>query len=370
MIRVLVVEDSPTARELLLAILGEDPEISVVGVARDGLEALEMVEKTRPDVITMDIHMPNMDGFQASRRIMETRPTPIVIVSGSTTTDEVTKALRALEAGALTVLQRPPGPFDPRWEELVREIVQTVKWMAGVKVVRRWSRPPQPVAPIPPVVTLRPAGGVELVVIGASTGGPPVLKTILSALPPSFPFRVMVVQHLAEGFIGGFVKWLAAECAAPVQLAQDGEPVLPGHVYVAPDGRHMRYNRNGTVSLTDDPPENGLRPSVAHLFRSAREALGSRVVGILLTGMGSDGAQELKLLRNAGAITIAQDAASSAVHGMPGKAIELGGAQYVWPPEKIAEALKALAQSPQGQAGSLRGRGDRGKMGRSEEKLP
>jgi two-component system chemotaxis response regulator CheB len=347
MIRVLVVEDSPTVREFLLHILSSDPAIQVVATAETGEDALTAVERTKPDVITMDVHMPKMNGFDATRRIMETRPTPIVIVSGTTDFTDTGKAFRAMESGAIAVLQRPLGPGHPEHQKSASELVRTVKLMSEVKVIRRWPRDrhtenysetPSRAEARFQAHRIRP----RLVAIGASTGGPPVLQTILSALPKQFSVPVLIVQHIAAGFTQGFVEWLAQTSNLPVQVPAIGDHVLPGCVYVAPDGLHMAVGSDGRVQLSKGEPENGLRPSVSYLFRSVAKAYGRDAIGVLLTGMGKDGAWELKLMREKGAVTIAQDEETSVVHGMPGEAIRLGGATYVMPPEKIPLVLTSL----------------------------
>ena len=296
MIKVLVVEDSPVVREFLVHILGADPGIRVVGTAHDGEDALEAVRRWRPDVITMDIHMPRLDGVEATRRIMETEPTPIVIVSGSTDPKEVATTFDAMDAGALAVLRRPAGIGHPEHEATAGELVQTVKLMSEVKVVRRWPRArragPAP-RPAETAIAREPAKA-RIVALGASTGGPPVLRTILAALPKDFPAPVVIVQHMAAGFVRGFVEWLAQSSALPVHLATHGELILPGHVYIAPDECHMKLERGGRIALTKDEPENGLRPSVSHLFRSISEIYGRGAVAGLLTGMGRDGAEGLR----------------------------------------------------------------------------
>ncbi len=348
MIRVLVAEDSAVLREFLVHILSSDPAIRVIGTARDGAEALEAVQREKPDVITMDINMPRMDGFEATRRIMETQPTPIVIVSGSWDTREVATTFRAVEAGALAVLPRPPGFGHPDHEAMAQELIQTVKLMSEVKVVRRWARPRREGtaalrAPATAEVERRPkAAEIKLVAIGASTGGPIVLQTILAALPKDFRVPVVIVQHMAAGFMAGFVEWLAQTSGQPVHIATHGESLLPGHVYAAPDGFQMKVEPGAKVSLTHDEPENGLLPSVSYLFRSVAGTYGPNAIGVLLTGMGKDGAEELKLMKQRGAVTLAQDKDSSVVHGMPGEAIRLEAATYVFPPEKIAAALVSL----------------------------
>lgn len=343
MIKVLVVEDSPVVQEFLVHILSEDPDIRVVGTAGNGESAIEAARRLQPDIITMDIHMPKMNGLEATRRIMEVHPVPIVIVSGSTDPHDVAMTFRATEAGAVAVLRRPAGIGHPEYETTARELVQTVKLMAEVKVVRRWPRSETAAARPPEILPIRKPAKVGVVALGASTGGPPVLQTILSGLPRDYPAPVLIVQHMASGFVQGFAEWLAQSSALPVQLAGQGETILPGHVYVAPDEFQMKVERGGRIALSKDAPEGGLRPSVSYLFRSLAEVYGSEAVVVLLTGMGRDGAKEMKLLRDVGAITIAQDRESCVVNGMPGEAIKLDAAQLILPPEKIAPLLSSLA---------------------------
>jgi two-component system chemotaxis response regulator CheB len=351
MVKVLVVEDSAVVREFLVYLLGTDPAIQVVGTANDGEAALAAVARHRPDVITMDIHMPKMDGLEATRRIMETQPTPIVIVSGSTDPHENTTTFRAMEAGALAVLGRPTGIGHPEHEAGARELLLTVKLMAEVKVVRRWPQARRVSLPLPPLET-KTAGAkrakAKVIAIGASTGGPPVLQTILAMLPKDLPLPVLIVQHMTAGFIASFVEWLAQSSGLPVQLAQHGACLVPGQVYVAPDAFQMKVAYGGSIVLTKDEPEGGLRPSVGYLFRSLAAVYGGDVIAGLLTGMGRDGAQELRLLKDKGATTFAQDQESSVVHGMPGEAIRLDAATFVLAPEKIAAVLANLAKTPEG----------------------
>jgi len=342
LIKVLVVEDSAVVREFLVHILGADPDLQVIGTACDGESAIEAVQRLQPDVITMDIHMPKMDGLQATRRIMEVHPVPIVIVSGSSDPHDVAMTFRATEAGAVAALRRPSGIGHPQYEATAKELVQTVKLMSEVKVVRRWQRRETAVAqPLETLSKLKSAK-VGVVALGASNGGPPALQTILAGLPGDFPAPVLIVQHMASGFVHGFAEWLGQSSALPVQLASHGETILPGRVYVAPDEFQMKIERGGIIALSKDAPESGLRPSVSYLFRSLVDAYGGEAVAVLLTGMGRDGAEELKALRERGAVTIAQDKDSSVVHGMPGEAIKLDAAQLILPPEKIAPLLVGL----------------------------
>jgi len=344
MIKVLIVEDSRVAQEFLVHIFTSDPAIQVVGIVNDGAEALEAVKEKRPDVITMDIHMRKMNGYEATRAIMESAPTPIVIVSASTSAKDVASTFRALEVGALAVVLRPPGMVHPEHAAAVRELIQTVKLMSEIKVVRRIPRPAKTGTPAPPPLmrAAMVAAEIQVVAIGASTGGPPVLQKILAGVPRDLAMPVLIVQHNTAGFVVGFVEWLGGASGFPVHVAAHGNQPLPGHAYVAPDGFHMGVESGLRILLSNHVPENGLRPSVAYLFRTVARVLGPRAVGVLLTGMGKDGAEELKMMKDRGALTIAQDEASSVVHGMPGEAIKLDAATYVLPPEGIAAMLASL----------------------------
>lgn len=344
MIKVLIVEDSPTARELLEGILGSDPDIRIVGVARDGEEAVRAVETQRPDLITMDINMPGINGFETTRKIMETRPTPIVLVTASWDPRDVAISFRALEAGALTILPRPRGPGHANHEDEAKDLIQTVKLMADVKVVRRWPRSgrtpkSRPDVPLKPVAS---GDGVKVTAIGASTGGPMALSIILSGLPADFPAPVVVVQHIASGFLPGLIGWLSTLSPLSIEIGREGEGLKAGHVYIAPDGMHMTISRDHRIVLKEDPPENFLRPSISWLFRSIAEGYGSNGVGILLTGMGRDGADGLKRMYDAGATTIAQDEQSSIIYGMAAEAVRMDAVTRILPLDDIAPFLIRL----------------------------
>ncbi len=339
-VRVLVVEDSAVVREQLVHIISGDPRLEVVGTAGDGLEAIEQARLLAPDVITMDIHMPYMDGLEATRLIMERTPTPIVVVSSSSARSEVAATFRIVEAGALAIVAKPWGVVG----EDVRKLLDTIRLMAAVKVVRRWPR--GPAARAPADTNPRPRVPVRLVAIGASTGGPLVLKTILSGLGQHFPVPVAITQHISPGFTDGFVSWLAQASGFPVLLPGEGDTLVHGCAYVAPDGAHLAAEPDGLggvrARLDGGPPENGHRPAVSRLFRSVANSFGPAAVGVLLSGMGRDGAAELKLLRDRGAVTIAQSLESAVVPGMPGVALELGAAAHVLAPAAIAPALRRV----------------------------
>jgi two-component system chemotaxis response regulator CheB len=341
MIRVMVVEDSPVVRDLLVYILQADEDIRVVATAADGLEAIEMAEREKPDVITMDVHMPRMDGIHAVRRIMETNPIPTVIISASVDPGEVGDAFRAMEAGAVAVCEKPQGITHPLYQAQARKIVQTVKMVSEIKVVRRWNPLERGAIPRAEVSSAGPVSNarIDMVAVGASTGGPPALRSLLCGLTGSFPAPVLIVQHISPGFLPGLVGWLTSTTGVPVEIARDETATRPGHAYVAPDGMHMEAMRTCRIRLVRGGAVNGMCPSVSVLFRSVAESFDRTAVGILLTGMGRDGATELAMMKDKGALTIAQDKESSVVHGMPGEAIKLGAAQYVLSPDKMAGLL-------------------------------
>lgn len=342
-IKVLIVDDSPSVRLLLKHLLERDSRIEVIGAAEDGLAAVNFLEAgtPRPDVVLMDIHMPKLDGFEATRQIMETNPLPIVICTATADPQELAVAFRSMEAGAVACVEKPVGPGDKEFETRSENLRQTIKLMSEVKVVRRWAKPRQPARPR--IATTMPAETrmtlPRIVGIGASTGGPPVLQTILTALPRDFPAPLVIVQHIARGFLPGMVEWLNQTTGLHIHIAAHGAIPAPGHAYIAPDDFHLGVSSSGRLLLAREPAEGGLRPSVAWLFRSLAREWGSNAIGVLLTGMGRDGATELKEMRDAGCITIAQDRETSVVHGMPGEAILIGAAMHVLPADRIAGAL-------------------------------
>ncbi|OGL61830.1 MAG: chemotaxis response regulator protein-glutamate methylesterase [Candidatus Tectomicrobia bacterium RIFCSPLOWO2_12_FULL_69_37] len=340
MIRVLVAEDSAVTREYLVYLLGRDPGLEVAGAARDGQEALDEAKRLRPDVILMDVHMPRMNGYEATRRIMEEAPVPIVMVSASLSMDETAMTFQALQAGALTVAEKPPGLDHPDHAAVARRLVETVKSMAEVKVVRRWPRRERPALPPRPA---RPSSRkVQLIAIGASTGGPAALSEILRNLPGDLGVPVLVVQHIAAGFVPGLTEWLEKQTPLTVKLAEAEETARPGVVYVAPDGWQMGVTKDFRIRLTKAPSLNGFCPSVDYLFRSVAEFHGHSAIGVLLTGMGRDGAEGLLHLRQAGGVSIVQDEESSVVFGMPGEAVRIGAAEFVLAPEEIAGAIRSI----------------------------
>jgi two-component system chemotaxis response regulator CheB len=342
MLRVLVVEDSPTERELLVEILRADPEIEVVGQAKDGREALQLAIDLRPNLIAMDVHMPRMDGLEATRAIMVEAPTPILLVSSSAVGREVELSFEALQAGALAMIEKPGHPGSPHFERRRSQLLSLAKALSQVRVVRRWAAPGGRVEPPPRFGHHRHAPRVRLVAIAASTGGPAALRELLRALPADLPVPVVVVQHIARGFVGGFVDWLRQQCALRIAVAEDLEPLVPGSVFIAPDDRQLGVAAEGWIRVTHDPPVEGFRPSATHLFGTAAAAYGPGVVAVMLTGMGSDGVDGLRAVKAAGGLVIAQDEATSVVYGMPREASRAGVVDVELPLSEIAAHLTLL----------------------------
>lgn len=345
LVKVLIVDDSPVVQELLSHILNSDPEIKVIGTAGNGEEAVEFLENKRPDVILMDIHMPKMNGYEATRRIMETRPVPTIIVSSSLNPKEIENTFHAIEAGAVAALEKPEGIWSASYKEASKKLTATVKAMSEVKLVRRMpeKKRAEIPEPLPDVERIQRQQEIKVIAIGASTGGPPVLQTIMSMLPGDLPVPVLIVQHIAKGFTQGLVDWLSQTTVLSVKMGRHGEYALPGHAYIAPDSFHMGVDKACRIILSNNDPENGLCPAVSYLFRSVANSFGQRAIGILLTGMGKDGAEELKMMKERGAVTIVQDKESSVVYGMPGEAVNIDAATYVLQPEGIGAMIKSLA---------------------------
>lgn len=354
-IRVLLVDDSPVALTVLRRMLAASPEIEVVGTARHGKEALELIPHLRPAVICTDYHMPVMDGLELTRQVMARFPHPILVISSVVGGEDPEKVFALLEAGAVDVFPKPRG--GPEAEAAAAQLIGKVKLVAGVVVFRRQPKEwPTRLLPVEKAASSGPAVGagsgdldVRIVAIGASTGGPQALQVILPQLPARFPVPVLCVQHISPGFLPGLICWLAAQCRVKIQVARPGEVPLPGRVYFPAEQTHLVVDRQGRLQESREPPVDGHRPSVTVTFRSVAGCYGKAAVAVLLTGMGRDGGEGMLAMARAGGMTIVQDEASCVVFGMPKQAIDLGAARYVLPPAEIALTLiEAVARKSKG----------------------
>lgn len=347
-LRILIVEDSSVVAILLKAIFQQEPDFQVVGHAKDGREGVKMALELKPDVITMDIRMPAMDGFEATRRILADNPVPIIVISASVDNEELRITFRAIEEGALAIVEKPRGVTHPDFELIRRNMVDTVRAMAAVRLFRRKKINVAQLADIPVLEIPQHRGSYELLAIGCSTGGPQVLLNILSKLPKTFPVPIVITQHISKGFVGGLVAWLAGNTELKVKLAEQGESLQAGTIYFAPDDQHLLITRaiSGlAVSLNHDALENSFRPSADAMFRSIARNCQQNAIGLLLSGMGEDGAKGMLALRSAGGHTLAQDEASSVVYGMPGAAIALKAVDQVVDLDKLPGYLIRIAQN-------------------------
>lgn len=329
--RVLIAEDSATIRYHLTMLINATPGIKVIGEAKNGEEAVAMVAELRPDVVSMDINMPLMDGLEATRRIMSGHPTPVVVVSGLVEKD-VELSMMAIEAGALAVVEKPPDRLDPQYEAKQRQLVRTLLAMANVSVVRRalprGEDAPKYIPPVP-IPTTKPSRP-EMIVIGASAGGPSALNQLLGELPADLPVPVVIVQHMPPEFMNGLSRWLGKNSRLRVTVALDNLPLHSGTAYLAPGAAHLSVVRTQSGLVARLQHEQGThrhQPSVDVLFHSVAQVCGARAIGVILTGMGDDGASGLLALHRAGARTFAQDRKSATVFGMPGAALAIGAAE-------------------------------------------
>ncbi len=340
-IRVLIVDDSTLIRSILVDMLESVQGFQVVGEAEDGQQAVELAASLRPDVITMDIRMPRMNGLEATRQIMSVTPTPIVVVASSIYETDMNIAFNAVEMGALTVVEKPKGLDPTEYDNVRDQLVTALRLMSEVQMVTlapvshatpSFLQPGQEAAP-------RPAARVELIAMAASTGGPGTLRQILGGLPGDMNIPIVIVQHITPGFSQGFARWLDSATPLQVALAQDGEQAAPGRVLLAPEGAHMLVTPGGIVRLDSSAPINGQRPSATPLFDSVAQTCGTAAVGVILTGIGADGIAGLEILRWKGGQVIAQKEESCVVCDMPKAAIERGIADLILTPEEITQAI-------------------------------
>lgn len=337
-IDVLVVDDSQLSYIVIKEVLESDPSVRVCGRAANGEEALKFLAKSSPDVVTMDLMMPGMLGSEVTRRIMETRPVPVVIVTSAEKNG--LESFGLLAAGAVAVVEKPPARHHPDYAALASSLLRTVKTMSGLRLVRRRTTSQACAQETNP---RNSSQEIKYIAIGASTGGPPVIREILSKADPTLGAPILITQHISRGFTEVFVSWLKQASNIDVRVAHDLEKPVDAVAYVAPDDRHMGIDRNGRIFLSEAAREHHLRPAVSFLFRSLVEFEPAKTMAVLLTGMGKDGALELARLRRRGALTVAQDQESSLVFGMPGEAVALDGASLILSASDIANHLSALA---------------------------
>ncbi len=354
-IRVLITEDSELSWNLMKSILESDPQIKVVGWAKNGQECIEQVMVLKPDVITMDIHMPVMDGIEATKSIMENFPTSILVVSAMVKDDE-NMVFNLLKMGALDVIEKPKLQRGDIKDRVNDEVIKRVKTVAKVKPFRKFSSAPEK-SPSNNVqgtksterISTRPnLVSQGALVIGASTGGPPVLNYILKNIPDDFPLPILITQHIFSGFINGLVEWLGKECHKKVKIGLNQEPLRSGTIYLAPDQFHMGVTLNKRIILSNGSPISGHRPSVDFLMDSAAYAYGEHCMGVLLTGMGRDGANGLLSIKKSGGFTVSQDEKSAAIFGMPKAAIDLGAAVKICSLELIPREIMNWAEQYKG----------------------
>jgi two-component system chemotaxis response regulator CheB len=340
----MLVDDSPLSIEIIRRMLATAPEITVVGTASNGEEALELIPRVRPDVICTDLHMPKMDGVELTHMVMTRHPLPILVLSVSVQAEQEHNIFQMLEAGALDILAKPRGGLEADFGVTAHDLITKIRILSGVKVIGRRGAAAGSVARgVPPTLTAPGTSQPRIIGIGASTGGPQALERILGNLPADYPLPLVCVQHIAQGFMQGLVDWLASSCRIRVRTAIEGAPAHAGTAYFPPDDRHLEIDDAGAFRCSSALPLGGHRPSVDIAFSSLARCYGAAAVGVLLTGMGQDGAQGMLDIARAGGLTIAQDEESSVVFGMPKRAIELGAARHVMPLNQIGPALCGLA---------------------------
>jgi two-component system chemotaxis response regulator CheB len=344
-IKILIVDDSRISQKLYQHFLMEDGRFEIVGIASNGQEAIELTQHKRPDIISMDINMPIMDGLEATEKIMQEAPTPIVIVSSIYHPSEITLSMRILEAGAVNMLTKPHGIGHASHQKDKKKYCDIMALMSEVKVVRRRAKANYDYSQNThkqSFTKILNAQNFNMVVIGASAGGPDAVKGILTHISRSFPLPILLVQHIDPGFTEGYISWLNSFSNLKVVMGEEGMLPKKGQVHVAPGHKHLELNKEGKIILTESSPKLGHRPSVGNLFDSSLKLFKNKVIGILLSGMGSDGSHELKAMREAGAYTLIQNEKSCLVFGMPGVAKKLDAACMELSPEEIAIELNKI----------------------------
>ena len=339
-IRVILVDDSPVAIFVLKRMLADVPDIEVVGTAANGKEGLKLVSKLAPDVICTDLHMPVMDGLEFTRAVMHQRPTPILVISISVSEDKTSNIFNLLQAGAVDVLAKPREDLQHEDKRLASELVRKIRIASGIVMFSRHTSHVQVENGRAAIQQSREKGRV--IVIGSSTGGPQALATLFPVLPSDFQLPIICVQHITHGFLPGLIDWLNRSCKLTVSEAKEGELPQPGHVYFSREDAHLVINSNGRFAYQKHDG-HGVCPSVDITMRSVADHYGRHAIGVLLTGMGDDGARGMLEIVHSGGLTIAQDEASCIVFGMPKQAIEIGAAQHILSLEGIAKMLHDIA---------------------------
>jgi two-component system chemotaxis response regulator CheB len=340
MIKVLLVDDSALTRAVLRDIFRTTGDFAIVGEAANGLEAISLTETQKPDLTIMDIMMPVMDGLTAIDEIMVRFPTPILVLSATMDDKEVNYAFTAIKKGALDVMEKPHFSGEEYGDSFAARLIEKARILARVKVIRRWPSRAAQVGKVELKTAYR-QGERDILAIGASTGGPKAVMGIMKALPADLKVTVFIVQHIASGFARGFAHWLSLESGLKVRLAQDGQQFGKGEAFVAPNDCHMVLDK-GCIRLVEGEPVNCCRPSIDVFFNSLADNAGSRVVGVLLTGMGKDGALGLRRIKDKGGVTMVQDEKSCAVFGMPKAAIALDAVDEIVPLANFPEALSRI----------------------------
>ena len=341
--RVMIIEDSAAVCELLNHIISHDPRLEVVAIFRDAEKALEQLPKLRPDVISMDIRLPGMNGLEATRHIMREYPTPIVVVSGGVNDEDLNIALNALKAGALSVIEKPVGTTHADYVNLAERLCTQLAIMSQVKVIRQKNTHPAPHAPAPTLSSRQTFSALGIV---ASTGGPQALIELFKGLGAQFPLPILLVQHILPAFTDGFARWLAKTVPFEVCQVTTITPLKPATIYVPPADRHLIISSQ-YASISADDPVSAQRPSGTVLFRTMATHLGNRGMGVVLTGMGNDGAEGLLALKKAGGYTLAEDASTAVVYGMPAAAVASQAVCRQMPLHALAQHIhQILAKHP------------------------
>lgn len=336
-VRVLLVDDSLVEIETLSRILSSDPNLEVVAKIRDPTKVIEQIKVLKPDIACIDYFMPNISGLELTKKIMAECPLPILIISGKLPSRECREIFDVLAAGALDFVPKPRSILTD--SEDARKLIERIRVLSKVYVMKKWRQPPLESKPVSTLLEIPVISPYRVIVIGASTGGPTALSMVLGRLPNNFPIPIVCVQHISKGFLEGFVDWIGLHCSLKVKIINHKEEMLPGHVYLPAEDMHLEFNTHNQMLLSKAPPVQQHRPAIDVTMTSAARCFGKKVIAVLLTGMGNDGAQGMLKVHQAGGVTIAQSEASSVVFGMPKEAIDLRAVKYILHLEEIGPFL-------------------------------